>query len=119
MDHYGGPQNAGPMGNLANKESLRLRKGVANLRAALAGRVRRQHGGQGGPQSISLGVRYRGPEAKGGGGNEKAACDRHYLTRHKYSRGWNFNNSVTRETAKNPSPREPDMAHFCTQAWRL
>lgn len=27
---------------------------------------------------------------EGGGAKEEAACDRHYLTRHKYSRGWDL-----------------------------
>lgn len=85
---------------MTNTVSLSLRKGVVQLGATLAGRVGRRHGGRGGRQSMSLGVRYKGPEARGGGGNEKAACDRHYLTRHKYSQGWSFNNSVTRATAK-------------------
>lgn len=61
-----GALNARLMGGLVNTEPLSLRKAVAQLEATLgwrwgAGGIR----GQGGAEPISLGARYREPEARG------------------------------------------------------
>lgn len=109
--------------DLANTESLSLRKGVAQLGATPVWGVGvgTQHRFQKGAESISLGVRHRGPEAREWGWEGKG-CMRQTLPHQaqilpRLELGLII--LLLGQQQKNLSQREPSVARFCTEAWQL